>query len=267
MRTARALGAAAVAVQVTYPLTSGSARDVVSVVVVLLLAAASVVHATTVRGARWAAGLVVVTAGGGFAVELLGTATGFPFGAYAYAQGRLGPAVGGVPLLIGVAWTAGAYPAWCAAQRVTSSRGGQLVLAAVGLAAWDLYLDPQMVADGRWTWVQQGSGLPGVPAVPVGNYLGWLGVALVMAALLSLLPTVPRRSRRDGLPLVLYCWTWLGSGLAQAVFLGLPASAAYGLVGMGVAGVPLLAVLWSERTRPGRVAAHAHRPRSGWLAR
>lgn len=267
MRTARALGGAAIAVQITYPLTTGSTRDVVSVVVVLLLAAASVVHAATVRGARWAAGLVVVTAGGGFAVELLGTATGFPFGAYTYAQGRLGPAVAGVPLLIAVAWTAGAYPAWCAAQRVTSSRVGRLVLAAVGLAAWDLYLDPQMVADGRWTWVRQDAGLPGVPAVPVGNYLGWLGVALVMAALLSLLPALPGSSRRDGLPLVLFGWTWLGSGLAQAVFLGLPASAAYGLVGMGVAGVPLLAVLWSGSARPWRVAVRAHRRWPGRLAR
>lgn len=267
MRTAGALGVAAVAVQITYPLTAGSTRDAVSVAVVLLLAAASVVHAVVVRGVRWAGLLVLVTAGGGFAVELLGTATGFPFGEYSYAQGRLGPAVAGVPLLIGVAWTAGAYPAWCAAQRVSSGRAVRLVLAAVGLAGWDLFLDPQMVADGRWTWVRQGAGLPGVPAVPVGNYVGWLGVALVMAALLGLLPTTAVPTRCDGLPLALFCWTWLGSALAHAVFLGLPASAVYGLLGMGLLGVPLLTVLWCERERTGRVAARAHRPRTGWLAR
>lgn len=265
MRWAWALGLTAVGVQITYPLTTGSARDAVTVAVVLLLAGASVVHAGAMRGARWTVALVTVTAVGGFAVELLGTTTGVPFGEYGYANGRLGPAVAGVPLLIGVAWTAGAYPAWCAAQRVTGGRRWpRLVLAAVGLAGWDLYLDPQMVADGHWTWVQQGAGLPGVPAVPVGNYLGWLAVALVMAALLGLVPSRATDTRRDGLPLLLFGWTWLGSALAHAVFLDLPYSALYGALGMGILGVPLLVVL---RDNSSGVPARAHRPRPRRLAR
>ena len=268
MRWAWALGLAAVGMQITYPLTNGSTRDAVTVAVVLLLAGASVVHAGVMRGARWTVALVTVTAGGGFAVELLGTTTGVPFGEYGYANGRLGPAVAGVPLLIGVAWTAGAYPAWCAAQRVTGGRRWpRLLLAAVGLAGWDLYLDPQMVADGHWTWVQQGAGLPGVPAVPVGNYLGWLAVALVMAALLGLVPSRVTNTRRDGLPLLLFGWTWLGSALAHAVFLDLPYSALYGAVGMGVLGVPLLVVLREQRGNRSGIPARAHRPRPRRLAR
>lgn len=267
MRTAWALAVAAVAMQIAYPLTAGATRDAVSVAVVLLLAGASGVHAVAARGWAWAVVLVVVTALGGFAVELVGTTTGFPFGAYAYAAGRLGPELHRVPLLIGLAWTAGAYPAWCAAQRVTRRWWPRLGLAAVGLAGWDLYLDPQMVADGRWRWADEAAGLPGVPAVPASNYLGWLLVALVMSALLSLAPRPVTDPRLDTLPLALYCWTWLGSALAHAVFLGLPFSALYGAVGMGLLGVPLLRALRADGEERVRLPARAHRRWPWRLAR
>lgn len=244
------LGLGAIAAQIAYPLTSGAGRDLVTVVVVLALAAASVLHAAATRGTPWTLGLLVVTALGGFGAELLGTATGVPFGSYAYdGTGRLGPEVAGVPVLIGLAWTAGAYPAWCAAARVVRTRQrGRWVrtvgLAAAGLAGWDLYLDPQLVADGHWTWAVRDAGLPGVAQVPVSNYLGWLLVALVMAALLAALTVASPRTaathQSDAVPLALFCWTWLGSALAHAVFLGMPYSAVYGAMVMGVVGVPLL---------------------------
>lgn len=250
-RVAWALGLAAIVAQISNPLTTGSARDAVTVGVVLLLAAAAVTHAASQRGARFVLVLLVVTTVGGFVVELVGTRTGLPFGTYTYAPGRLGPELAGVPLVIGVAWTAGAYPAWCAAQRVAGDRRvlGWL-LAAAGLAGWDLYLDPQMVADGRWRWTGDVTGLPGLPDIPVSNYLGWVGVALVMTGLLTTVRR--RRTGDDRLPLLLFSWTWLGSALAHAVFLGLPASAGYGLLAMGVLGVPLaVSVLGRRALAPG----------------
>lgn len=253
VRLAWVAGALWVLAQICYPLVGGATRDVVTVTVVLLGALAGVLHAMGTRGWAWTLWLVVVTAVGGFAVELLGTVSGFPFGHYDYSGGRLGPAVAGVPLLIGVAWTAGAYPAWCAAGRVAPARRGlRWALAAVGLAGWDLYLDPQMVTDGLWVWRAGAPGLPGVPEVPWTNYVGWLGVAAVMAALLATGPRPAPRDRPvagdgfalpDALPVAVYCWTWLGSLLAHAVFLDLRASALYGAVGMGLLGVPLLASL------------------------
>lgn len=240
-----ALAGAGLLAQVVYPLTGGALRAQVTVAVVLLLAAACVAHAAAVRGMRWAAGLVAVTCGGGLLVEYLGTTTGLPFGGYAYtAAGALGPELGPVPLLIGPAWTMGAYPAWCAARAVCGPGRGvrTVLLAAWGLAAWDLYLDPQMVADGRWRWADPSPALPGVPDVPLSNHLGWLAVAVAMAAALHAIDRVRGEAERphDGLPLALYCWTWLGSAAAHVVLLGLPASGAYGLVAMGVLGVPLL---------------------------
>jgi uncharacterized membrane protein len=234
-----------VLVQISYPLASGAGRAAVTVAAVLLGYATSASHALLTRGPRAAGRLVLVTTGGGFAVEALGVATCFPFGEYAYS-GDLGPRLAGVPLVVPLAWTWMAWPAWLAAVRVTRSRPARVALAAVGLAAWDLFLDPQMVAEGYWTWADPRPALPGVPGVPVCNYLGWLAVALVMTALIRTAATGPGRD--DASMYALYLWTYAGSVVAHAVFLDLPGSgsALWGALGMGLLAAPLAWALREE---------------------
>ncbi|WP_373864759.1 carotenoid biosynthesis protein [Nocardia pseudovaccinii] len=174
-----------VLVQISYPLASGVARDRVTVAVVLLSAGTALVHAVATRGIRYALGFVVIVSGLGLVAEIVGTATGFPFGCYAYADGRSGPAVAGVPLVIALAWTGGLYPVWVVAGLSTRRWAARVAMTAVGAVGWDLFLDPQMVADGQWTWCAAGRGLPGLDEIPYTNYLGWFAVALVMAFLLT----------------------------------------------------------------------------------
>jgi uncharacterized membrane protein len=226
--------------QIGYPLTGGAARAGLTVATVVLGCLLSVSHALLTRGRRAAAALVATATLGGFAVEAVGVATGYPFGSYDYS-GRLGPKLLGVPLIIPLAWTWMAWPAWLAAVRLARARIVRVAVAAAGLAAWDLFLDPQMVAEGYWTWRDPNPALPGVPGVPIGNYLGWLGFALVLMAALS-----AAAGRRAGAPLsadrpllALWFWTYASSVLAAAVFLGLPASAAWGGVCMGAVVLPL----------------------------
>ncbi len=52
------------------------------------------------------------------------------------------------------------------------------VTAGAALAAWDVFLDPQMVDAGHWTWADPSPGLPGVAHVPLTNFAGWLLVAV-----------------------------------------------------------------------------------------
>ncbi|NLE79071.1 MAG: carotenoid biosynthesis protein [Rhodococcus sp.] len=251
-----ALAAAAIAAQIAYPLTDGRARDLVTVLVVVLLAAAALTHAASTRGLRWAGLLLLATAGIGLASEIVGTATGIPYGCYSYASDRLGPTIAGVPLVVPFAWTAGFYPVWCVASRIARSRSAGAALTVVGVVGWDLYLDAQMVADGQWWWCVTDAGLPGIDHIPLTNYLGWVVVATVMVLVMEAVdsnvgPRTSATPARDTVPVVLFLWTWLGSALAHSVFLDPPEllySAVYGLAVMGVLGIPLLRQILPRRT-------------------
>ncbi|MEV0551724.1 carotenoid biosynthesis protein [Nocardia salmonicida] len=255
---------ALVLVQITYPLSAGVARDRITVAVVALSAATALSHAATTRGLRWACGFFVIVSGLGLIAEIVGTATGFPFGSYAYAVDRLGPAFADVPLAVPLAWTGGLYPIWIVASMLVSagppvgSNVRRVGLFALGAVGWDLFLDPQMVADGQWMWAVTDAGLPGLPEIPYTNYLGWALVAGIMAVLLTVLDqrlALPH-DPSVAVPVAVFGWTWLGSALAHAVFLGLPASAIWGFAGLGVLGVPLF-----RRARPWATRVLSNRPR------
>ena len=81
-----ALAAATVGAQILYPLVDGRTRHILAITAVTLFFSASVTHAALRRGPRWAAALVVIAGGVGLVAEALGVATGYPFGAYRYAD-------------------------------------------------------------------------------------------------------------------------------------------------------------------------------------
>ena len=228
------LAAATVLLQIAYPLVSGQPRDTLTIITVVAFFAASVSHALVHRGPRWTALFVLITTGTGLLAESLGTSTGFPFGEYDYA-GSLGWKLLSVPVVIPLAWAMMAYPCLLVGQRLASTRVGAAAVGGFALAAWDLFLDPQMVEAGHWTWADVQLALPGSPGIPVSNYLGWLLVAVLMVGALQLLP---RRDADDRVPAALFLWTYFSSVLANAVFFGRPAVALLGGIGMGLVAIP-----------------------------
>lgn len=226
------LAVAVVATQIAYPrVAPGSDRAALTIAIVVLFFGASMLHAAVTRGLRFTAVLVAVTAGGGLLVEAAGVATGVPFGAYAYND-TLGATALGVPLVIPLAWTMMGYPALLVGTAIAPSRRTAAVAGGAALAAWDLFLDPQMVAAGHWTWAPTSG--PELLGVPVVNFLGWFVVATAMMAVLLWVTGVPDRRREDAVPLALYVWTYVASVVAHAVYLDLPGSAVAGGVGMGI---------------------------------
>jgi putative membrane protein len=100
----------------------------------------------------------------------------------------------------------------------------------LALAAWDLFLDPQMVADGHWTWRFPEPALPGVPGVPLTNYAGWVWSRSADHRHAQGAPAAPVPER---VPAAVLAWTWLGSTLGNLAFFDRPWVAVYGGVAMG----------------------------------
>jgi putative membrane protein len=237
-----ALAGAVVALQIGYPLAHGDARDTLTVLIVAGLAVTCLVHAALTRGVPTAVWLFVLTAVPGWAVEVLGVHTGFPFGSYAYAD-DLGPHPLGAPLLIGLAWTMLAWPGALAARRLVRSGLARVLVGAWALASADLFLDPQQVAAGHWTWQFPAPHLPGVPGVPLTNYAGWLLVALLLSAAVQAIAG----DGDDVVMTAVYLWLYVGWIVALACFLDLAAAAGWGALGMGAVAIPLAAQWWRRR--------------------
>ena len=235
-----------VGLEIAYPLVDGAWLHRVTIATVVSFAATCVLHALVHRGPGWALGLVVITAGGGVAAEAVGVRTGLPFGDYAYA-GTLGPEVLDVPLVVPLAWTMMAYPLLLAARRLT--RRWVVLVGAYGLTAWDVFLDPQMVADGHWTWADPEPALPGVPGIPLTNFAGWLVVGTLM--MLVLVVVLPRdrahRPADESLPATLLVWTWLGYVLGNVFWFGTGSVALVGGVLLGLLVLPYAWSLWQSR--------------------
>src|SRR4051794_15781916 len=255
--TGWALVAAAVLVQIGYPLTPPALRTAVTITSVVVFAAASIVDAGRRHGARGAAVLVAVAGGGGLVAEAVGVATGVPFGGYTYL-GTLGPELLGVPAVVPLAWVMMAWPALVVGRALGRRPVAVVAVGAAALAAWDLFLDPQMVAAGHWAWADPQPALPLVPGVPLSNYAGWVLVASVLvAALHGLVGTGgsgrPASAGPSGPAAALYLWTYGSSVFAHAAFFGLPGSAVVGGALMGLVAVPFAgAVLRSARPRQTR---------------
>jgi putative membrane protein len=191
----------------------------------------------------WTLAFLVITVGGGFAVELLGSRTGWPFGTYDYTD-VLQPQVLGVPVIIPLAWAMMAYPALVVARRLTANPWLVPVIGAWALASWDLFLDPMMVAERYWTWTGNTVEIPGLDGIPATNLIGWAGAAFVMMVLLDRLG---HRKADDRQPALLYLWTYASSVMAAAVFFGTPAVAVVGAIGMGLVAWPFAWALWRDR--------------------
>ncbi len=237
-----------------------------TILTVVFFCAFSLAHLIEMRG--WLAGLTL--AGSAFLItlssEALGVATGFPFGHYTYAE-HLGPkAFGLVPLIIPVAWFMVLYPAYVttgflfnrlAPARLQARRRVALViraaLGALAMTAWDLSLDPRMVASGYWTWPDGGPYF----GVPLSNFAGWLMTSFLIYMVWGAVeyaqhrlrgglrafnrPTTPHRHAM--LPVLAYIVTWIGESAANVLFWSGPLVGLMVFGAMGLFAAPALLLL------------------------
>jgi uncharacterized membrane protein len=162
-----------------------------------------------------------------FAVSLLfesvGVATGLVYGSYHYTN-KLGPLfLDLVPYLIPVAWFLMSYPSFVIADRLipVDWKRWQRILsvAAVGglaMTAWDLVMDPIMVASGHWVWDVDGA----YHGIPLQNFWGWWLTVFTTFALYMLIsgnPPQTSATKSDRQAVLSYLVTALGIVIVSLV--------------------------------------------------
>jgi len=123
--------------------------------------------------------------------ELLGTSTGFPFGAYSYLSGLGYKIAGLVPFTIPLSWFYMGFSAFIVSatmMRFGTSWGHRLAAIALGsvmLTSWDFVLDPAMSQTNYpfWEWHQVGE----FYGMPYQNFFGWFGTGALFMTVASII--------------------------------------------------------------------------------
>jgi uncharacterized membrane protein len=161
--------------------------------------------------------------------EALGTRYGGIFGDFSYTS-SLQPQLLDVPVLIPLAWLMMLLPSWAAAQALANrfARRWQflafIVFSALAMTAWDLFIEPQMVAWGFWVWEQSG----GYFGIPWSNFAGWIMVSAMITLIVrpQNIPTTPF--------LWMYTIMWLLQTAGLVLFWGMPGPGIVGGIFMGI---------------------------------
>lgn len=137
-----------------------------------------------------------------FALEWIGSVTGFPFGVYRYTE-VLGWRLAGVPVVIPMAWFSVSLASLSAAVWLLAPQASNFLrgfLAALFVVALDLVLEPAALAHRYWIWEAQ--------SAPLANYLSWFLIAWFLTS------RVIRRNsgaRREipWVPVLVYAMQWI----------------------------------------------------------
>lgn len=184
----------------------------------LSMLAVCIWHAVVVKGVRQAVAFFAICIIIGWFCEFIGHNYGWFFGHYNYTK-TLGPAIGGVPVIITLTWSFIVYSCFMIIDWLLGLRGevrsrtwfgrtlwSALIASATAtmVCAWDLMVDPMASSgvwwtaagkDPWWYWFYGGPylrelpGKPGLgmPGIPIGNFVGWWVAPFLMVFIFYLL--------------------------------------------------------------------------------
>ena len=124
----------------------------------------------------------------GMSVEILGVATGYPFGNYHYGD-SLGSKIFDVPVIIGVNWFTIAYISYHLAKSFIGNTSLRILISTLFMLVLDMLLEPIAPKLGYWYWEND--------VIPTLNFVSWylVGLACVYIIDLNNQETVNRSAR------------------------------------------------------------------------
>jgi putative membrane protein len=206
----------AILLQASNPFVHGETLRIITLATFYVGALAMLLHALYSFGLRYASSYFAITFLFAFVTEEIGLRSGWPFGTFSY-DSSLGLQVFSLPLVVPLAWIMISHPILVAARRLTHN--WVFLYGGVAMAAWDLFLDPQMVAAQRWSWKFTGIHVPFEPEIPLSNGFGWLFVGMGLMAMLHL--ALPRERRKGGvhfIPIDIFIFWTLFAGVVDNLF-------------------------------------------------
>jgi uncharacterized membrane protein len=223
----------ALGLQIAYPLSDGETLRLITIATVYWASGAMLLHAWFAYGISYALRFLFITFTYALIVEQIGVKTSWPFGSYEYS-GTLGYQIYGVPLVVPFAWIMMAHPIFLAARKFAPN--WVFLAGGYGLMAWDLFLDPQMVSAGRWSWEITGRTVPFQPEIPLSNTFGWLLTGIGLMAILNL--ALPRERRLLGasraVPEFFLVWSWIGGIIVNLFWFDRPGIAFFAGTLLGI---------------------------------
>ena len=137
-----------------------------------------------------------------------------------------------------------AHPVLVAARRVAGN--WVFLYGGFAMAAWDLFLDPQMVAANRWRWTFDGAHVPFQPEIPLSNTVGWLSAGMALIAILhQVLPRDRRKTSASfGAVDLFLTWTFFAGVISNLFFFDRPGLAFFGTAIMGALLTPYFFSSW-----------------------
>jgi uncharacterized membrane protein len=185
---------------------------------------AALIHAVVFYGWRDGFALFAICIAITFAMENLGSLTGFPFGHYHFEVGANLPHVGVIPVIVGPLWFGMGYFSWHVAAvllGVPARPRGRLerfalpLVAAFVMTQWDVVMEPaESTIAKAWIWHDGGAHF----GVPLSNYAGWLLTSWLFfqafAIYLGRRPGLPGPAQTRSLRLIAIAF-YLSSGLTH----------------------------------------------------
>jgi len=185
---------------------------------------AALIHAVVFYGWRDGFALFAICIAITFAMENLGSLTGFPFGHYHFEVGANLPHVGVIPVIVGPLWFGMGYFSWHVAAvllgvparpRGRFERFALPPVAAFVMTQWDVVMEPaESTIAKAWIWHDGGAHF----GVPLSNYAGWLLTSWLFfqafAIYLGRRPGLPGPAQTRSLRLIAIAF-YLSSGLTH----------------------------------------------------
>mgnify|MGYP006288983101 FL=1 len=217
----------------------GSTRITASMISTTSLALFCIFHAQLSYGTKYASLYFLITVIFSIAIETINVVTGWPFGEIIYSD-KFGAKILGTPLFVIIGWLMMVHPILVLARQI--SKHWIFFFGGLGLAAWDLFLDPVMVKIGYWEWRAFSKSLPLVPAMPISNTFGWLLSGMALMGILNYF--LPKERRKGGLDfkliVLLLSWNWVFQLLVNIFVFQNYGVALIGGIGFGILLIPLV---------------------------